>query len=196
MNRKRNRRSNRKETQPKPKTRNPKPIPGPTSGSPARTHLSCGPIFLLFPGWPILLFSFPLRPTLAPHRAGPVPQRPLSRVALHYAWPTCQRWAHPSAAAPRHQAHASAPASHPALAGPACQRAPASPQSARASPSSLTGRPHCQARLPPRATTAEHLAGDLARAPRGTDAQDPSPFLLNRPEIPLHPSTPRAAPQP
>ena len=37
MNRKRNRRSNRKETQPKPKTRNPKPLPGPTSGSPARS---------------------------------------------------------------------------------------------------------------------------------------------------------------
>ena len=99
MNRKRNRRSNRKETQPKPKTRNPKPLPGPTSGSPARTHLSSGPIFLLFPGRPILLFSLPLRPTLAPHRAGPVPQRPLSRVALHYAWPTSQRWGHPSAAA-------------------------------------------------------------------------------------------------
>ena len=99
MNRKRNRRSNRKETQPKPKTRKPKPLPGLTPGSPTRTHLSCGPIFLLFPGRPILLFSLPLRPTLAPHRAGPVPQRPLSRVALHYAWPTCQRWAHPSAAA-------------------------------------------------------------------------------------------------
>src|SRR6185437_9058553 len=102
------------------------------------------------------------RPTLAPHRAGPVPQRPLSCVALHYAWPTCQRWAHPSAAAPRHQAHASAPASHPALAGPACQRAPTPPR-----PASLSA---------PRSRTPAHLPAPAASADRPDPLNRVIPF--------------------
>jgi len=127
----------------------------------------------------------PSRPSAAQVSLLPLPSR-AAQPARHLPSPrdAPARPKHPAhSSPPRARAHGplAAPPARPPLTphspGPPASVHPLHPQSARASPSSLTGRPHCQARLPPRATTAGHLAGDLARAPRGTDAQDPSPFL-------------------
>ena len=112
-----------------PKTRNPKPLPGPTSGSPTRTHLSCGPIFPPFPR--------PAHPPLFPSPTA----HSNTRLSPHLHPLTCGPHSHLTALAqprtPRFAARV-APPSLTAPPGPSVGAARPPPRRTH----SLTPRPH------------------------------------------------------